>query len=50
MRCVSHIGYLAYGNSKGEARVRSRHQSHSERVVKHMEERNVGTIKEGVGP
>ena len=43
MRCISHTGYLAHGNSKDEIRGRSRHKNHSHRVVRNMEERNVGT-------
>ena len=38
-RCVSHTGYLAYGNSKDEAREISRHKNN----VRNPEERNVGT-------
>ena len=44
MRCVSHTEYLVHGNSKGEARGRSRHKNNSKRVVTNMEERNVDTI------
>ena len=41
--CVPHTaGYLAHGSSEGEARGRSRHKNNSERVVRNMEERNVG--------
>ena len=46
MRCVSHYshtGYLAHANSKGEAR-RSRHQNNSYKVLRNMEERNMGTV------
>ena len=32
--CVSHIGYLRHGNSKGEARGRSRHKNNSKRVAR----------------
>ena len=42
-RGVSHTGYLAYGNSKGETRGRSRPKNNSKRVVRNREERNVGT-------
>ena len=35
--------YLMHGSSKGEARKRSRHQNNSHRVVRNMEEMNVGT-------
>ena len=41
--CVSHTGYLTHGNSTSEARGRNRHQNISKRVVRRMEERNVGT-------
>ena len=42
--CVSHTAeYLTHGNSKSEARGISRHMSNSKRVVRNMEERNVGT-------
>ena len=41
--CVSHSGYLAHGNSKGEVRGRNRHKSNTRRVVRILEERNVGT-------
>ena len=34
-------GYLAHGNSKGEEIKRSRHKS--DRVVRNLEKRNVGT-------
>ena len=40
--CVSHTVYLAHGNSKGEARGRNRHKNNA-RVVRNLEERNVGT-------
>ena len=43
-RCVSYTRYLAHGNSKGEARERSRHKNNV-RVVKNLEERNVDTIR-----
>ena len=39
----SHTGYLAHGNSKGEARRRSRHENNSKGGVTDIEERNVGT-------
>ena len=32
-RCVSHTGYLTHGNSKSEARGRSRHQNQYKRLV-----------------
>ena len=41
--CVSHIVYLAHGNKKGEARSRNRHKRNSNRVVRNLEEMNVGT-------
>ena len=41
--CVSHTRYLANGNSKGEARGRSRHKSNSKSVVRNLDESNVGT-------
>ena len=41
--CVFHTGFLAHGNSKGEARGRSRHQNNSRRVVRNLEKMNVGT-------
>ena len=40
-----YLGYLAHENSKGKARIRSRHENNSKRVVKHLEERNVDTKK-----
>ena len=40
---VSDTGYLAHWNSKGGARGRSRHKHNSKRVVRNLEERNVGT-------
>ena len=43
--CVFYTGYLAHGNSKGEIRGRSRHRNNSKRVVRNLEERNVGTIR-----
>ena len=42
-RGVSHTGYLAHENSKGEARGRRRHKNNSKRVVRNMGERNAGT-------
>ena len=42
-RCVSHTGYLAHGNSEGEARGRNRHENNSNRVARNLEEKNVGT-------
>ena len=44
-RCVSHRGYLGHGNSKGEARGRSRLKNNSKRVVRDMETRKVGNTK-----
>ena len=43
--CVSRIGYLAHENSNGEIRGRSRNEDHSKRVVRNLEEKNVGTIR-----
>ena len=43
MGCVSYTD-PAYGNSKGEAGGRSRHENNSERL-RNMEGRNVGTIR-----
>ena len=43
--CVSHTGYLAYGNSKHEARGRSRHKNNGTALI-NWEERNVGTKEE----
>ena len=40
--CI-HTVYLAHRNSKGESRARSRHKRNSNRVVRNVEERNVGT-------
>ena len=40
-RCVSHTVYLAHGNIKDETRGRSRHKNN--RLVRNIEERNVGT-------
>ena len=43
-RCASHTGYLAHLNKKGEAkRRRSRHNNNGRRIVRNLEERNVGT-------
>ena len=42
-RCVSHTGYIAHGNSKGETIGRSRHKNNGERRVGNMEEMNVDT-------
>ena len=39
--CVSHTRYLAHENSDGEAR--DEHKSNSKRVVRNLEEKNVGT-------
>ena len=47
MRFVSHTVYLAHGNKKGEARGTSRHKRNNNRVVRNLEERNVG-MKEKV--
>ena len=44
-RSLSHTGYLAHGNSKGEARGRNRHKNHRKRVVRNLKERNVDTIR-----
>ena len=44
-RRVSHAGYLTPGNSKGEARGRSRHENNSKRRARNIEERNVGTTE-----
>ena len=41
--CVSHTVYLAHGNSKDEARGRSKHKRDRNIVVRNLEERNVGT-------
>ena len=41
-RCVPHTVYLAQGNSKGESRGRNGHKNNA-RVVRNLEERNVGT-------
>ena len=43
MECVSHTGYLTHGNSKGEAIGICRHKDNSKRVIRNIEERNVGT-------
>ena len=43
MHEVCHTVYLAHGNSNGEIRERSRHQTESKIVVRNLEERNVGT-------
>ena len=45
-RCVSNIGYFAHRNGKGEAKGRSRNKNNSKIVVKNIEGRNVGTIRE----
>ena len=37
--CIPHI---MHGNSKGEASVRNRYKNNSKRVVRNLEERNVG--------
>ena len=42
-RSVSHTVYLVHENSKGETRGRNRHKNNSKRVVRNLEERNVGT-------
>ena len=41
--CIPHIGYPAHGDSKCEARGRSRHESNSKRVVRNLEEKKAGT-------
>ena len=41
--CVSHTVYLAHRNSKSEVRGRSRRKRNSNRVVRNLEERDVGT-------
>ena len=42
--CVSHTGYLAHGNSKGEARGRKQTRIIVKRVLRNnLEEWNVGT-------
>ena len=46
MWCVSHTGYFAHENSEGEARGGNRHKNKSRRVVRDLEEKNVGTKKE----
>ena len=43
---LSHTGYLAHGNSEGEARGRSKHKNDIERGVRNMEERIEGTKDE----
>ena len=46
---VFHTKYVTHGNSRCEARGSSRYQNHSKRVVvRNIEERNVGTIREKV--
>ena len=42
---VSHTGYLTYGNIKDEIAGSSRHQNHSKKVVRNIEEIYVGTIR-----
>ena len=42
-RSVTRTGFLAHGNSKSEERGISRHKSNRKRVVRNLEERNVGT-------
>ena len=42
---VSHAGYIANKDSKGEVRGRSRHKNNSKRVVINLEEINVGAIR-----
>ena len=37
------IGYLTHGDSKGDARGRSKHMSNSKRVARYMEGKNVST-------
>ena len=41
-RCVPHAVYFTHGNSKGEARRTSRHKNNT-RVIRNLEEKNVGT-------
>ena len=42
--CIPYMRYSAHGNSKGEARARNRHNLEKcKRVVRNLEERNVGT-------
>ena len=43
--CVSLTGYLAHGNSIGEAKGSSRHERNRNRVVRNLEEWNVGIKK-----
>ena len=38
-----YLPHLTNGNSKGEVRGSSRHRNNSKRVVRNLEERNVGT-------
>ena len=47
-RCVSQTGYLVHGNSKDEARGRSRHKNHSNRVVRNMGKKEPGHEEEKV--
>ena len=42
-RCVSHTVYIAHENSNGEAKERNIHKMNSKRVVRNLDERNVGT-------
>ena len=42
MGCISHTVYIAHGNSKDEKRGMNRCKSNRKRVVRRMEERNVG--------
>ena len=39
--CIN-TGYLAHGNSKGEARERGRHKSNSKKVVRNLEVKKRG--------
>ena len=43
MKCVFHTGFFVHGNSKGETRERCRYPNNSKRVIRNLEERNVGT-------
>ena len=43
MECIFHTGYLAHGSSHGNASGRGRHMRGSNKVVRNLEERNVGT-------
>ena len=43
--CIE-TGYLALGNCEDEMKVKNRHKNHSKRVVRNVEGRNEGTIRE----